>query len=85
VEKEEALASEKASSTNNEEETKTSEAKNDSTDYSPLPTKTRKLIDFSNKVYVAPLSTFGPCVVRVFLVTSGLLTICCFPVSLFNI
>lgn len=27
-------------------------------DYSPLPTK-RKLIDFSNKVYVAPLTTVG--------------------------
>lgn len=26
---------------------------------SPLPTKTRKLIDFSNKVYVAPLTTVG--------------------------
>jgi tRNA-dihydrouridine synthase 3 len=28
-------------------------------DYSPLPTKTRKIIDFSNKVYVAPLTTVG--------------------------
>ena len=25
-------------------------------DFSPLPTKTRKIVDFSNKVYVAPLS-----------------------------
>jgi len=28
-------------------------------DLSPYPTKTRKLIDFSNKVYVAPLTTVG--------------------------
>jgi tRNA-dihydrouridine synthase 3 len=28
-------------------------------DMTPLPTKTRKLIDFSNKVYVAPLTTVG--------------------------
>ena len=32
--------------------------KKDSIDLSPLP-KTRKLIDFSNKVYVAPLTTVG--------------------------
>lgn len=30
-----------------------------SVDLSPLPTRTRKLIDFSNKVYVAPLTTVG--------------------------
>lgn len=30
-----------------------------STSYEPLPTKERKLIDFSNKVYVAPLTTVG--------------------------
>jgi len=29
------------------------------TDYSPLPTKERKLIDFRNKVYIAPLTTVG--------------------------
>ena len=27
-------------------------------DFSPLPTRTRKIIDFSNKVYVAPLSKY---------------------------
>lgn len=29
------------------------------TDMSPLPGKTRKIIDFSNKVYIAPLTTVG--------------------------
>ena len=30
----------------------------DGPDFSPLPTKTRKIVDFSNKVYIAPLSTY---------------------------
>ena len=32
---------------------------NGNTNYSAYPTKTRKLIDFANKVYVAPLTTVG--------------------------
>ena len=34
----------------------TSPPTNKGSDFSPLPTKTRKIVDFSNKVYVAPLS-----------------------------
>jgi tRNA-dihydrouridine synthase 3 len=34
----------------------TSPTTNSGSDFSPLPTKTRKIVDFSNKVYVAPLS-----------------------------
>ena len=38
-------------------EVKTLPCQGDS-DFSPLPTRTRKIVDFSNKVYIAPLSTY---------------------------
>eukprot|EP00957_Ditylum_brightwellii_P136847 10435426-Ditylum_brightwellii.AAC.1 len=51
--------------TTNNPPTTTKENKNNvimdvtTTTLTPLPTKTRKLIDFRNKIYVAPLTTVG--------------------------
>ncbi|KAL7559083.1 hypothetical protein ACA910_017499 [Epithemia clementina (nom. ined.)] len=49
---------EKKKEENGQEETTTQEPSTSAPSMSPLPT-TRKLIDFSNKVYVAPLTTVG--------------------------
>lgn len=43
----------------NEPVDEASQPTNNGADFSPLPTKTRKIVDFSNKVYVAPLSALN--------------------------